>query len=387
MNRTPAVPISVDETGAIALDTSIFDQYKGRFDSGLLRRVTQFQYGGRVKVLVPDLIRREVLAHLTSDALTAAENLEKALRNAKFAQLVSPGDADQMLNSLGDPAGEAEHRLSEWLERTGAEVVNCAARVDLGRLFDRYFAAQPPFADTATKKAEFPDAAVLMAVEHWADEHNTRVLLVSRDGDWERFCQDHPRLQCVSDLGAALSAFQDENAQFIARRFADAEPETPPPAIVEAVFNEPSKFSELITFVLLDPTWRPGLRWSHIIKVHAVNWPTASGMREFEAVDYRDGKVVVRVSLALTVELHAHFMVLQSPGSAEPPRLVEGWDHTTYQTVPIDALVTLDGGLKEKVKVDRVEFLPTTFAYSLFNNIPDIQASDRDEGLGYHAFD
>ncbi|KVU14164.1 hypothetical protein WK62_31085 [Burkholderia ubonensis] len=387
MTRTPAARIPADEIGAIALDTSIFDQYKGRLDSGLLRRVTQFRYGGRVKVLMPDLIRREVLAHLTREARTAEENLKKALRDAESMQLVSPDHAGQLLNGLGDPAAQAEHRLGEWLKHTRAEVIDCAARVDLGRLFDRYFAAEPPFADTADKKAEFPDAAVLMALEHWADEHHTRVLLVSRDGDWERFCKDHPRLQSVGDLGAALSAFQDDSAQFIARRFADAEPETPPPAIMEAVFNEPEKFSELISFVLLDPPRRPGLIWSHISKILSVSWPTSSGMREFEAVDHHDGKVVVRVKLALLVELHPHFSLVDAPGQDEPLRLVEGWEHITYQMVPVDALVTLDGGLKEQVTVDSVEFLPTSYSYFLHNSMLDIPVPDRDDGITYHAFD
>ncbi|MBN3739051.1 MULTISPECIES: PIN domain-containing protein [Burkholderia] len=387
MDSMPAARILADEIGAIALDTSIFDQYKGRLDSGLLRRMTQFRYGGRVKVLMPDLIRREVLAHLTSDARTAAENLKKALRDAESAQLVSPDHTRQLLNGLCDPAAEAERRLSEWVKQTRAEIIDCAARVDLGCMFDRYFAAEPPFADTVDKKAEFPDAATLMALEHWADEHDTRVLLVSRDGDWERFCKRHSRLQSVGDLGAALSAFQDESAQFIARRFADAELETPPSAIIEAVFNEPSMFSELITFVILDPAWRPGLRWTHLTKLHAVSWPTASGMREFEAVDHRDGKVVVRVRLALSVELRASFVVLKSAAREELLRLVDGWNRTTYQTVPIEALVTLDGGLKDRVQVDRVEFLPTTYAYTLGNTFPEIQAPDRDDGITYHAFD
>ncbi|WP_155637833.1 hypothetical protein [Burkholderia cepacia] len=49
--------------------------------------------------------------------------------------------------------------------------------------------------------------------------------------------------------------------------------------------------------------------------------------------------------------------------------------------------MTLDGGLKDRVQVDRVEFLPTTYAYTLGNTFPEIQAPDRDDGITYHAFD
>lgn len=54
-------------------------------------------------------------------------------------------------------------------------------------IFDKYFSAEPPFSATGKKKSEFPDAFVIESVRQYLEEHPNEVLLVvSRDGDWEK---------------------------------------------------------------------------------------------------------------------------------------------------------------------------------------------------------
>lgn len=54
-------------------------------------------------------------------------------------------------------------------------------------IFDKYFAAEPPFSATGKKKNEFPDAFIIEAAQQYLTEHPNEVLLVvSRDGDWEK---------------------------------------------------------------------------------------------------------------------------------------------------------------------------------------------------------
>lgn len=54
-------------------------------------------------------------------------------------------------------------------------------------IFDKYFSAEPPFSATGKKKSEFPDAFVIESARQYLDEHPNEVLLVvSRDGDWEK---------------------------------------------------------------------------------------------------------------------------------------------------------------------------------------------------------
>ncbi|WP_175709131.1 PIN domain-containing protein [Burkholderia ambifaria] len=374
MNPEFTAQIAAGQIGAIALDASIFDKYKNRLDSGLLRRVEQFHYGRRVQVLLSDVTRGEVLAHLVRDARNTDADLRKALRDAEAAQLVSGDRAAQLLRDAADPAVIAERRMADWVARTRAEVLDSAVRVDVRRLFERYFAAQPPFAASGDKKAEFPDAAALLALEHWAEEHDTCVLLVSGDADWQHFCVGHPRLRCVGDLGAALSAFHDESAQFIGRRFADAESGSVPSAIVEAVFKKDA-FLSIITFRLRHLVSSAGIDWHYVIAVKSVSWPTGSGMREFAVVDHRDGKVVIRAELELAVEVRSRFAAYMSAVGGQIPRPMDEWEVTNHEIIPIEALVTLEAGLKDRVSVVAVEFVPTTHSILLGEIEPDWDAS------------
>lgn len=54
-------------------------------------------------------------------------------------------------------------------------------------VFDKYFSAKPPFSATGKKKNEFPDAFVIEAARQYLVDHPNEILLVvSRDGDWEK---------------------------------------------------------------------------------------------------------------------------------------------------------------------------------------------------------
>ncbi len=54
-------------------------------------------------------------------------------------------------------------------------------------IFDKYFLVKPPFSTTGKKKNEFPDAFVIEAAQQYLMDHPNEILLVvSRDGDWEK---------------------------------------------------------------------------------------------------------------------------------------------------------------------------------------------------------
>lgn len=75
MDTRIAAMIAANKVGAIALDTSVIDAQQRNLEGGLLRRVEQFHRSDRVRVLIPDVVRREVEAHLTRDAAEARRSL------------------------------------------------------------------------------------------------------------------------------------------------------------------------------------------------------------------------------------------------------------------------------------------------------------------------
>ncbi len=70
-------------------------------------------------------------------------------------------------------------------------------------MFGAYFEGQPPF--SRGKKAEFPDALALHALDREAAIRQTGFLVVSEDGDWRAFCENSQRLYLVPKVEKALS--------------------------------------------------------------------------------------------------------------------------------------------------------------------------------------
>jgi hypothetical protein len=70
-----------------------------------------------------------------------------------------------------------------------------------------YFLNSPPFENTKDKKNEFPDAIALLSLESWAIANKTKVVVVSNDAGWERYCNQSSHLLFLNDLDDALSKF------------------------------------------------------------------------------------------------------------------------------------------------------------------------------------
>ena len=94
-----------------------------------------------------------------------------------------------MATLLGGETPEAmcDRRFDAFAAATGLTVVQSGPLVSVDRLLVDYFVANPPFATNAVKKSEFPDAIVLHALEKWATDRATKILIVAKDGDWKSY--------------------------------------------------------------------------------------------------------------------------------------------------------------------------------------------------------
>ncbi|HDZ55412.1 MAG TPA: hypothetical protein ENI17_11170 [Pseudomonas xinjiangensis] len=203
---------------SIVVDTSIFISNGLRLERGLLGKLSQFQRSP-VDLILPDVIRSELQKHLESKTKEVKLKLERALNDASD-HLASEGNAsDEHSVAVADIPAFVEGRIRDFCNRIGAVPFECGVHVSVTEVLSRYFLSEAPFAETGSKKAEFPDAIVLMAIHNWAEKENRDVLLVSNDKGWENYCASASRLTCVADLSEALVLFNETNAvyEFVAR--------------------------------------------------------------------------------------------------------------------------------------------------------------------------
>lgn len=202
--------------GALLVDTSIFDANGLRLEKGLLGKLSQFKRSP-TEYLFPDVVKNEVKNHLEDRIRKSRAALEKALNDAGdhlFFEGSELNDAKHRLIEGKEIEGLSESRISQFIDITGALVLETGNFVSVKDVLDQYFSVSPPFAESGKKKNEFPDAIVLLAVEAWANEQDVNVLAVAKDGDWERYCERSARIDFGNDFSKALSHFNQVNAPY-----------------------------------------------------------------------------------------------------------------------------------------------------------------------------
>ena len=214
--------ISNDKISAITLDTSVFDGNGNRFEHGLLARLQQFN-NTAVHVVLSDVVVGEVKAHVTRAADEAYLRIRTGIKEVSKTWQVTQEQRDVAMTSLfgkESPEQLAQRRLTTFIEVASVELIESSGRVDVDEVLTAYFTARPPFGKSAAKKSEFPDAFALQALEKWARDENTLLLVVSKDGDWQRYCNSSEYLVPVEDLAKALSYFH-QNAEVACARLVE----------------------------------------------------------------------------------------------------------------------------------------------------------------------
>lgn len=370
--------IEANEIGAIALDTEVFDAKQLNLEAGLLRRVAQFA-NSAITVLLPDVIAGEVEAHLRQAASDAQGKLKRAMRQIEHARLLSLVDdaapATQLLGQITDPAAATEvasQRLESWIECSGAVVLHASEHVTLDEVMLRYFDSQPPFAVSGSKKHEFPDAVALLTLERWAEQQERKVLVVSNDPDWVRYCATSQRLVLVRDLADALSGFQDQTASYAARRLAELLDEGDPVGLQAALLRAMDGQDDKVEFdVDADSQFEvePEGADAHFTDVELPDAEWAA--KVFEAVDYGDGKVFVQVTATALAQVSSYFRFRKWDGIDREYMPMGSGQIVTDERIDIEAIVTLGGQIPERMAIEAIEILPRTHHIELSDIEPD----------------
>lgn len=292
------------EYGAILVDTSVFDGHGLKLEKGLLYRLKQFA-DSPIVYIFPDVIQKEVSAHISRNTRYARQALDKALNEALEYEVMDQALADQAkLNStsLDEVDEKVRFRLQRFIEITGALELECGDYVSVSGVLARYFEGRPPFSESGKKKSEFPDAMVLMAVEAWSLENEKLVMAIAKDTDWKAYCDTSSNLDHLEDLAVGIAHFNRATAPYAAVRTIKLSLQQ------RGVLY--SQLEALLRIHLSDITpeqsadsylyWEPeGCR----------AWFEGFDLLEdeFQIVDYDDDWVVVSVSINISVQAEGDF--------------------------------------------------------------------------------
>lgn len=189
---------------SLYIDTEVFVRNGYRFDTEAFTRMLDTFVKGGIRLLIPEMMERELLRKFGEQAEKAANALNTAHKTHPIASLslIAIPTKEELQSKCYDEMvrqWEAfkEHFIVEKLPLVG----------DLNNVVNWYFKKEPPFSN---KPKEFPDAFILSALEHYHKEHKANIAVVSGDGDFKNACVRRRFIVHLSSLDKYIKAFEPE---------------------------------------------------------------------------------------------------------------------------------------------------------------------------------
>lgn len=194
----------------ITVDTTAFDDNGMRLDRGLFSQLRQF---GRhpVDFVISEVVLSEIRRHLTKHLNAAKSRFSRDMIDAcDFVGGVTAEVVElrRKLDEMPSAADSCERQIKSFIDDSAVKIIVADENIRVSELLKLYFESKPPFQNENPKKKEFPDAIALSSLEAWAQKTKRKIVVVSRDGDWDSFCKESEHLYLVKNLANALALFQ-----------------------------------------------------------------------------------------------------------------------------------------------------------------------------------
>jgi len=205
----------------VFLDTNIYEGKNFQFLSHSLGGLKELIDNGEVRLLITDVTKGEVVAHVKKKALAAISELKAIKKNAMILRNVPAIPAHGVFSKIS--AEEISKLIiddfEKFLSSDNVEYVSID-EVKPSYVFERYFSLLPPFA-IGDKEKEFADAFVLKALDDLSAGRGHAIHVISSDKDMHRFAEEHPRLICSNSIDefidAVIKSVSIEPSEFAAK--------------------------------------------------------------------------------------------------------------------------------------------------------------------------
>lgn len=203
----------------VFIDTCVFERQHFDFESTLIASFVEAARERKVKLLLPDPTRGEIVRHMEARTEEALQTLETVRRKVPFLRAAAL-IADAKLLPTQQVA--VKH-LRAFLDRFGDVDFMNYQSVDVARVMHWYESKAAPFGD-GKKRKEFPDAIVIEMLSQYAANNDRPIAVVSHDGDMKQACDRYASLLHFEGLASLteLLLVQDEHEQKLLGLVADS---------------------------------------------------------------------------------------------------------------------------------------------------------------------
>lgn len=363
---------------AITFDTQTIEHNSFYFDGGLLAQLKQFK-NGPIKVIVSEIVVRELQKHLTEKTRSAKDGLLAARRKAADYGFTMGPDSDPADIEVRDLA---RTRLYRFFNDIGVELVK-VDEVQVRELVGLYFSFAPPFSGSGKKKNEFPDAIALLSLDLWAKSKSQRILAVSGDKDWSSFASANPRIDVVEDLAEALSLLQRhaEEAIVLVQKMlssiANGDDEKTSQRFEDLLSDEVASHS-----ISADADSIYEIEAEQVyLSLNSYEFVGFEDQFDFDLVQSGARKIVARIVIDANVDAEANFSMSIYDSIDKDFTSVGSVTATTTDTLQISVLVTfeLTTAEGEQFQISKMEIVESPKSINFGNVEPDYGPDYDDE--------
>lgn len=326
----------------VFIDTSVFKREAYFKKTGAVSRLFELAANGWIRVLMPEIARREWWKHYSEAMRINFDEVER-----KAVLMGNTKEAGELVKAHKTIAKSYETLISESFEKhllyACVEVLpNSYAQDTFDKVVDKYFAKEKPFGNKGKDK-EFPDAFILSSLEKYAEDNSiSKILLFSADKDMSeynsrlfeirevayylndmmtnqipRFEEEKKRMRDEKDIARMKSYLKDNGGVFYS-------------AIrehVESILSDTSIYSERFNYADIDEAYVENIgieasakdiellsvKEDEIRALYFVNIEAHVNVRHFnedESIwDSEDKKYAYEAYIVSNVELSSHVMV------------------------------------------------------------------------------
>lgn len=193
------------QTKNVFIDTQCFVKSGLHFEGVAFKAFYELCTSGNLTLITTSVVEREVHSKIDDSIKEALQAVQIIQRKARILQSIEGGPLNGFFSSLETDGvyESAKKAFNDFLDDCNAEFAPLS-EVDIEVILNDYFDRKPPFGE-GKKKAEFPDAISLAAVEEYIQDEGAYI--VSEDEDLKKYCEIRESLHQVDTLEKFLDIY------------------------------------------------------------------------------------------------------------------------------------------------------------------------------------
>jgi len=210
------------ETRLVFIDTNAFEKKNYQFGQHALGRLEELIENEKIHLLITDVTKKEIDAHLRLKSEQAASKLTKMQKDAMFLRNTPNLDCHGIFTKVkgDDIYAIISEKFNDFVENSLVETIYVST-VNPQVVFDAYFNNLPPFGKES-KKHEFPDAFALEAVKQVSLAREHSIYIVSDDGDMKSYCEKEENFIHIENVDILIDlVLRSDKAYEEPAKFAD----------------------------------------------------------------------------------------------------------------------------------------------------------------------